>query len=94
MIQALYHLTDVIYFGVLSPCPICKTGKIAFRNGIYCCTGYDSAWSTCSYTVKEPKRTPIDLRTWFQHQQQFGGNPIIRTRLLRSGIQINDEDFE
>lgn len=78
-------------FGALSPCPVCKDGKLAFRNGTYCCTGHETAWSSCRYTTKDPIRAPIDIPKKFQKLlgEKVGG----RTRILRDIDEISDQDF-
>ncbi|XP_055303145.1 poly [ADP-ribose] polymerase-like [Sitodiplosis mosellana] len=90
--ETLNHLCDVLYFGALAPCPFCKGGKFVFRNFVYRCTGYDSPWSSCTHTVREPQRIPIDLPE--KYQEILGTDFEVRTRILRDVTKFNEDDFE
>ncbi|XP_031624761.1 poly [ADP-ribose] polymerase-like [Contarinia nasturtii] len=92
-IDKLNHACDVICFGALSPCSVCYTGKLVFRNSMYRCTGYDSAWTRCLYSTKEPRRVPIKLPRQFQ-QEFFVKNFEVQTRILRNITEFNMDEFE
>ncbi|TXG63792.1 hypothetical protein EZV62_010786 [Acer yangbiense] len=49
------HCADGMMFGALGSCPICS-GSLRFSGGMYRCHGYQSAWSKCSYSTREPER--------------------------------------
>lgn len=49
------HCADGMMFGALGRCPICS-GPLRYSGGIYRCRGYQSAWSKCSYSTREPER--------------------------------------
>lgn len=42
-------------FGALANCPMCS-GSLRYSGGMYKCHGYQSAWSKCSYSTREPER--------------------------------------
>ena len=52
------RLADLLAFGKLQPCEVCKTGQFVFGKGGYVCKGDLSEWSKCNAIVKEPKRAP------------------------------------
>ncbi|XP_022967405.1 poly [ADP-ribose] polymerase 1 [Cucurbita maxima] len=75
---------DGMMFGALAKCPICS-GSIRYSGGMYRCHGYQSAWSKCSYSTREPERltgkwkVPEEtsnqyLSKWFKSQK--GAKPI------------------
>ncbi|XP_055303260.1 poly [ADP-ribose] polymerase-like [Sitodiplosis mosellana] len=90
--EILNHLTDIICFGALAPCSVCKDGKFVLQGSVYRCTGYDSPWSSCINSVKEPRRVPVQLPEKFR--EILIDEPVVRTRILRDAIQFNDDDFE
>lgn len=49
------NCADGMMFGALGRCPICS-GSLRYTGGIYRCHGYQSAWSKCSYSTREPER--------------------------------------
>ena len=91
-LQKLIHLCDVLYFGALAPCPVCKNGKFVFRNSAYCCTGYVSAWSSCTHTVREPQRIPVEIPE--KYKETLGTDFEVRTRILRDVTKFNEDEFE
>lgn len=73
------HCADGMLFGALGSCPICS-GSLRYSGGKYCCHGYVSAWSKCSYSTTEPVRDkgkwkiPDEtsnqyLKKWFKSQK-------------------------
>lgn len=90
--QILNHLTDIICFGALPPCSVCKSGKFIFDNSVYRCTGYDSAWSKCVNTVKSPARVAVKIPATYHGR--LGVNGSARTRILRSDVEISEEDIK
>lgn len=92
-LQALNHVCDIICFGALAPCSVCKDGKFVFRNSVYCCTGYDSAWSRCINTLKEPSRVAIVIPE--KYQQRLSATDFkVRTRILRDVTEFDSNLFE
>lgn len=89
--QILSHLTDVMYFGAMAPCSVCKNGNFVFVNTIYCCNGNVSEWLKCVNTIKEPKRVPVQIPE--KYQKSLRGSFEVRTRILKSAPEINDHDY-
>lgn len=53
--------TDVLMFGPLAPCPICKkSGNLVLRGGAYICLT-DTDGVQCTYETREPKRYAPDI---------------------------------
>lgn len=90
--QILSHLTDIIYFGALPPCSVCKNGKFVFDNSGYRCTGYDSVWSKCVNTVKSPARVAVEIPA--EYRGRLGVNGSAHARILRCVGEISDEDIK
>ncbi|OWM75258.1 hypothetical protein CDL15_Pgr023779 [Punica granatum] len=49
------HCADGMLFGALASCPVCS-GSLRYSGGMYRCHGYQSAWSKCTYSTREPAR--------------------------------------
>ncbi|XP_010038006.2 poly [ADP-ribose] polymerase 1 [Eucalyptus grandis] len=75
---------DGMLFGALACCPVCA-GSLRYSGGMYRCQGYQSAWSKCSYSTREPERVQGKwkipegtdnqyLKKWFKSQK--GKKPI------------------
>lgn len=79
-------------FGALAPCSVCKDGKFVMQGNVYCCTGYDSEWSTCINKVKVPERVPVKLPDGYQERLKVV--PQVRTRILRNAAEFNEDDLE
>lgn len=49
--QVLERLIDVMLFGRLPKCPVCKEGDLSFAHdaNAYTCHGYSSAWAKCDF---------------------------------------------
>uniref|UniRef100_A0A3S6KHI0 Poly [ADP-ribose] polymerase n=1 Tax=Juniperus drupacea TaxID=103973 RepID=A0A3S6KHI0_9CONI len=46
---------DGMLFGALKKCPLCG-GGLEYSGGCYRCTGFQSAWSKCTYSTTNPER--------------------------------------
>lgn len=57
LLQILKAVADVLTFGALKPCQLCK-GQYVFRNSNYICNGNSSEWAKCENVLKEPPRDP------------------------------------
>ncbi|XP_055294999.1 poly [ADP-ribose] polymerase-like isoform X2 [Sitodiplosis mosellana] len=90
--EILNHLTDILCFGALAPCSMCKDGQMVLKNSIYCCTGNISEWSKCVNTAKTPNRVPVQIPE--KYQIFLRGNFKVRARILNDVPKINDEDYE
>ncbi|XP_031626910.1 poly [ADP-ribose] polymerase-like [Contarinia nasturtii] len=90
-VDLLYHLTDIIMFGALSPCNKCNTGELIFANSDYKCMQI-SNWSNCGNNVKEPLRRPTIISSNLLAKYPFlKTNQPIRTRVLHS-FRLVDEN--
>lgn len=86
------HLSDILCFGALPLCSICHDGKFILDNSVYRCTGYDSEWSKCDNTIKEPLRGPVKIPR--HYKERLGIDFAARTRILRNVVEISDHDIE
>lgn len=64
-------MTDVIYFGAIKPCTVCKNGNFVFGNSAYVCKGNLSEWAKCDNTVKEPERKPVKIPQYIKEEYSF-----------------------
>lgn len=74
--RKLDRLQDVMAFGALLPCSVCKKGQFVYQNGIgYQCTGDLTEWSKCSHIEEKPKRKefkiPDDLKSSFAFLETY-----------------------
>ncbi|XP_044742670.1 poly [ADP-ribose] polymerase isoform X2 [Chrysoperla carnea] len=65
-------LADVVTFGALLPCTVCKTGQFSFQNNVYNCTGNITEWSKCTHTESKPKRKA------FKVPSAYADSPIFK----------------
>jgi hypothetical protein len=60
--QILDRLADIMTFGSLERCEVCKTGQFVYRSGVgYQCLGDLTEWTRCQNTTLEPKRKPFKV---------------------------------
>lgn len=90
--QILNHLADVLYFGAMRPCSMCKEGQFEFKNAIYTCNGNISEWSKCINTVKAPNRVPAQIPD--KYRTFLRGTFKVRTRILNDAPRIDDDEYE
>lgn len=70
--EILDHLSDVMTFGALLPCPECKTGQLYYRSGIgYQCSGNISGWTKCSHTTTTPERKAFKVPPELAEEYSF-----------------------
>lgn len=93
--------TDVLLFGPLSICPICKQrGGIELRGSSYICTRGLSEWEQCTYETREPKRGLPDIPEeimekypYFREAYKFkGGARIFPSKFVKAVEQKEAED--
>lgn len=65
---------------------------MVLQGSLYRCTGYDSPWSSCINSVKEPQRIPPKLPQ--EYQELFENSLKVRTRILRDAIDFNIDELE
>lgn len=77
-------MTDVIVFGALEPCDMCKDGTFIFSNSGYLCTGNQSEWAKCGNIQKEPKRKPVKIPSAIKEAHPFLAQKFkVHTRALK-----------
>ncbi|KAF2885554.1 hypothetical protein ILUMI_20622 [Ignelater luminosus] len=54
----LDRISDIMAFGALEPCTVCKNGQLVIDKLGYKCHG-KTEWSRCNAVTKEPKRRPF-----------------------------------
>lgn len=93
--------TDVLMFGPLERCPICKrTGGMTLRSGGYICTKENSNSEPCTYESREPKRGMPDIPEeliekydFFTEKYKFrGGKRIFPSKFIKAVEQKQAED--
>ncbi|KAJ6635587.1 Poly [ADP-ribose] polymerase [Pseudolycoriella hygida] len=68
--EILLAVADILTFGALKPCQVCK-GQYVFRNANYICTGNVSAWVKCENILKEPPREPARVPSALKTEYSF-----------------------
>ncbi|KAK4784448.1 hypothetical protein SAY86_018816 [Trapa natans] len=97
---------DGMLFGALVCCPICS-GSLRYTGSMYRCYGYQSAWSKCTYSTREPARfkgkwkipegTSNDfLLQWFKSQKVKKPIRVLMpsTPNVPSGSQLRDSQVQ
>uniref|UniRef100_A0A5S6QUU3 Poly [ADP-ribose] polymerase n=1 Tax=Trichuris muris TaxID=70415 RepID=A0A5S6QUU3_TRIMR len=61
MSKLLDRLVDCIMFGVLKPCQQCSGGQLVYSStfNAYVCIGSVSGWTRCTFTTRDPGRSPL-----------------------------------
>lgn len=54
--KLLDQVADLLTFGALRRCEVCKEGQFLFNNSGFLCTGSISEWAKCANLIKEPPR--------------------------------------
>lgn len=58
--RMLDMIVDIMTFGTMEFCDVCKNGKFYYSSGVgYKCDGDISEWTKCTNIVQEPKRKPF-----------------------------------
>ncbi|XP_034248574.1 poly [ADP-ribose] polymerase [Thrips palmi] len=78
--QMLDRLGDIMTFGKLLPCPVCKDGQFVFRSGVgYQCLGNISEWAKCENRTLDPPRgtfrVPKDLKESYPFLESYKYKP-------------------
>lgn len=84
--ETLDHVTDILYYGALKVCQICKNGTFIFNgNSAYLCTGQISEWAKCDNVVKEPSRQSVKVPKYIQEKYSFLSKKFkVKTRALKT----------
>ncbi|KAL5288318.1 PARP1 family protein [Megaselia abdita] len=69
--KLLDQLADLLTFGALRRCEVCKEGQFLFNNSGYLCTGSISEWAKCANLVKEPPRKRCRISEAMQEEFSF-----------------------
>lgn len=64
------HVSDLLTFGALKPCPKCS-GQLVYVSGLgYKCNGNVTEWTKCEYVTQDPKRkkcsVPEELKNTYK----------------------------
>uniref|UniRef100_UPI003134487B Poly-(ADP-ribose) polymerase n=1 Tax=Tribolium castaneum TaxID=7070 RepID=UPI003134487B len=59
--RVLDRLADIMTFGALVPCSVCKHGQLVFEKFGYICKGNLTEYTKCRTQVKEPPRKPFKV---------------------------------
>ncbi|GLV44778.1 Poly-(ADP-ribose) polymerase [Carabus blaptoides fortunei] len=59
--RMLDRLSDLMTFGALERCAVCKNGQLVFDKEGYVCQGDLTEWTKCQELTKEPKRKPFKV---------------------------------
>jgi len=69
--QILDLLSDIMTFGALERCDVCK-GQFVFRSGVgYQCQGDLTEWTKCQNVTLEPKRKPFRVPPAYSTSHEF-----------------------
>lgn len=69
--KLLDQVADMLTFGALQRCDICKRGQFMFNNSGYICTGSISEWAKCANLVKEPPRKRCKISESLKQELSF-----------------------
>jgi len=70
--RMLDRLSDIMTFGVLKPCSICKNGQFVYQSGVgYKCLGDLTEWTKCHKIDLNPQRLPFLVPEEFKQQFDF-----------------------
>ena len=47
---------DMMLYGPLMPCDVCKNGQLVFKGNAYYCQGNITEWTRCTFKTQTPKR--------------------------------------
>ncbi|RZB77497.1 poly-(ADP-ribose) polymerase [Asbolus verrucosus] len=95
--RILDRLADIITFGALLPCTVCKRGQLVFDKFGYKCRGNLTEWTKCNTIEREPKRKPFTVPLEFAEQYSFlkKYKYVPRTRVIKKGqIPTNGNDVK
>ncbi|CAG7724082.1 unnamed protein product [Allacma fusca] len=60
--QIYDRLADIMTFGALLPCKVCKGGQYVYRSGVgYYCIGHITEFTKCSTVTDNPDRKPFKV---------------------------------
>ncbi|XP_055838265.1 poly [ADP-ribose] polymerase [Episyrphus balteatus] len=65
------QLADMLAFGAIEPCPMCKGNQILFQKSGYICNGDLTEWTKCMNVIKEPKRKPVHIPSGLKARFSF-----------------------
>lgn len=79
------RLADIMTFGALLPCSVCKNGQLVFDKFGYLCKGNLTEWTKCHTQVKEPPRKPFKVPKEFKEEYSFlkKYKYVPRTRIVK-----------
>lgn len=84
-------MTDIIVFGALGPCQMCRNSNFVFRNTKYVCA-HETPWAKCGYTIDVPPRVKRRVATAMLKKYPFlKPTESVQTRALHR-FQWTDEN--
>lgn len=92
--------TDILLFGPLERCPVCKKrGNIELRGGSYICTRMVESETRCTYETRDPPRSVPDVPdelaekySFFEDYEFLGGKRIFPSTFVKAVEQKEAED--
>lgn len=67
----LDRLSDLMAFGRLLPCTVCKDGQLVFNKFGYECKGDLTEWTKCAEVFKEPARSKFVVPKELAEEHSF-----------------------
>ncbi|CAH2012006.1 unnamed protein product [Acanthoscelides obtectus] len=95
--RILDRLSDIMTFGALKPCTVCKGGQLVFNKLGYICTGDLTEWSKCNTITKTPERVPFkvpdDYAEAYSFLKKYKYKPMTRViREVKPSIVVKKDD--
>lgn len=69
--KLLDQIADMLTFGAIDKCSMCKGTQILFQKSGYICNGDLTEWTKCMNIVKEPKRNPVVIPSEMKSKFMF-----------------------
>lgn len=81
----LDRLCDLMTFGALKRCNVCKHGQLVFNKVGYICEGNLTEWTKCGHIEKIPERTPFKVPDYYTNFDLLGDYKYVpRTRVIKA----------
>lgn len=69
--KLLDQIADMLTFGAIDKCPICKGKQMLFQKSGYICNGDLTEWTKCLNIIKEPSRKPVKIPSDMKSRHSF-----------------------
>ncbi|XP_048485241.1 poly [ADP-ribose] polymerase [Plutella xylostella] len=80
--EPIIRIADMMAFGALEPCDVCKQGQLVLGTNGYTCSGNVSEWTKCTHVTQEPKRKPMKV------PKEFKKMPIFQKFKPKVGVRL------